>query len=243
MENRPHVIEAISSWLSNANAPAWVQAVGSVLAILVAVLLPAWQRSKSLRDAAADHARQEREHLHRLTTGLRAEINAALVTADRHETVITPGLQQLQEMRERGAIIKNDPIHPGSMSVTDAILYRQIAAELGRLPPKLITSVVLFYTLALDYGRIADAASTAEQAFTHLQSLAPRLKMYGARLIKTMEKFEAAGFALDADIEPTPAELRTIAAQVGYPLDEVARERGLDIHASGPPHSTPSKRQ
>jgi uncharacterized membrane protein YccC len=237
------MIEAPSSWLSNPNTPAWVQAVGTVLAILVAVLLPAWQRSKSLRDAAVDHERQEREHLHRLTTGLKAEINAALVTAHRHETVVTPGLQQLEKQRARGAIIKNDPIHPGSMSVTDAIIYRQIAAELGRLPPPLITSVVLFYTLALDYGRIADAASTAEQAYTHLQSLAPRLKMYGARLIKTMEKFEASGFRLDAQIEPTSAELRIIAAQVGYPLDDIARERGLDINASGPPHSPPSQRQ
>jgi hypothetical protein len=126
------------------------------------------------------------------------------------------------------------------MSVTDAIIYRQIAAELGRLPPNLITSVVLFYALALDYGRIADAAPTAEQAYTHLQSLAPRLKMYGARLIKTMEKFEASGFSLDADIEPTPAELRILAAQVGYPLDEIARERGIDINATGQqPRSTP----
>jgi hypothetical protein len=85
--------------------------------------------------------------------------------------------------------------------------------------------------------------ATTANAFTRLQSLAPRLKMYGARLSKTMEKFEASGFALNADIEPTPAELRTIAAQVGCPVDEIARERRLDIHGSGQPHSTPSKRQ
>jgi hypothetical protein len=57
-------------------------------------------------------------------------------------------------------------------------------------------------------------------------------------LIKTMEKFEASGFAVDADIKPTPAEIRTIAARVGYPLEEVARERGLDINAIGQPRST-----
>lgn len=227
------VTEAILSWLSNANTPAWVQAVGSVLAILVAVCLPAWQRSKSLRDAAADRARQDREHLHRLTTGLRAEINAALVAADRHQTVITPGLQMLQKARAMGATIKNDPINPGSMSVTDAIIYRQIASEVGRLPPELITSVVRFYTQALDYGRFADAAPTAEQAYTQLEGLAPRLKMAAALLIKTMEKFEASDFALRADIKPTPVEVRTIAARVGYPLEEIARERGLDINAIG----------
>jgi hypothetical protein len=225
--------------LSNANTPAWVQAIGSVLAILVAVWIAAWQRSKSLRDAAADRVRQEREHLDRLTTALRAEINAALETADRHQNVITPGLQMLQKARAMEATIKNDPIHPGSMSVTDAIIYRQIASEVGRLPPDLITSVVRFYTQAMDYGRFADAAPTAEQAYTQLQPLAPRLKMAAALLIKTMEKFEASGFALDADIKPTPADVRTIAARVGYPLEEIARERGLDINTSGQPNSTP----
>jgi hypothetical protein len=153
--------------LSDANTPAWVQAIGSVLAILVAVWLPAHQRSRSLGDIEADHARQEKEHLKRLTAGLRAEINAALLAADRHQSAINPGLQRLEEARASGATIKNDPIQPGSMAVTDAIIYRQIASELGRLPPDLITSVVLFYTLALDYGRFADAASTAEQASRH----------------------------------------------------------------------------
>jgi hypothetical protein len=232
------VTEAISSWLSNANTPAWVQAVGSVLAILVPVCLFAWQRSKSLRDTAADRARQEREHLDRLTTGLRAEINAVLETANLHQTAVTHGLQVIQQARARGATIKDDPIHPGSMAVTDAIIYRQIASELGRLPPELITLVVRFYTQALNYGRFADAAPTAEQAYTQLQSLAPRLKMAAALLIKTMEKFEASGFAVDADIKSTPAEIRTIAARAGYPLEEIARERGLDINAIGQPRST-----
>jgi hypothetical protein len=103
---------------------------------------------------------------------------------------------------------------------------------------ELITSVVRFYTQALNYGRFADAAPTAEQAYTQLQSLAPRLKMAAELLIKTMEKFEASGFAVDADIKPTPAEITTIAARVGYPLEEVARERGLDINAIGQPRST-----
>lgn len=210
-----------------------------MLAILVAVWIATWQRSRSLRDAAADREREERERLDRLTTGLRAEINAALETADRHQIVITPGLQMLETARAMGATIKNDPIHPGSMSITDAIIYRQIASEVGRLPPELITSVVRFYAQALDYGRFADAAPTAEQAYRQLQGLTPRLKMAAALLIKTMEKFDASGFALDADIKPTPADVRTIAAGVGYPLEEIARERGLDINASGQPHSTP----
>ena len=48
-------------WLSDPSTPAWVQAVGSVLAILVAVWIPARQRSKTLRDAQAEKARLEKE--------------------------------------------------------------------------------------------------------------------------------------------------------------------------------------
>ena len=115
------------------------------------------------------------------------------------------------------------------MTVTDAIVYRQIAAELDRLPPELITSVVLFYALVLDQGRMADAASTAEEAYKTIQSLAPRLKMYGALLINTMQKFETLGFAVDVDIRPTPAEVRELAASVGYPLDQIIKERGFQL--------------
>jgi hypothetical protein len=66
------------------------------------------------------------------------------------------------------------------MSVTDAIIYRQIAAELGHLPPELITSVVLFYTQALDYGRFADAAPTAEQAL-HISKVSRPASKWSAR--------------------------------------------------------------
>jgi len=51
--------------------------------------------------------------------------------------------------------------------------------------------------------------------------------MHAALLIRTLDKFEASGFAIDADIRPKPDEVRELAAKVGYPLDQVMRERGL----------------
>jgi len=65
------------NWLADSSAPAWVQAVGSIVAIFVAVLIPWRQRRNALRDAAADRTREEREHLRSLTAGLREEIRAA----------------------------------------------------------------------------------------------------------------------------------------------------------------------
>jgi hypothetical protein len=51
--------------------------------------------------------------------------------------------------------------------------------------------------------------------------------MYAALLIRTLDKFVTSGFVVDADIRPNPEEIRQLAAKVGYPLDEVMRERGL----------------
>ena len=189
--------------------------------------VPAWQRRNSQRDASDNRARQEKEHLKRLSTGLRAEINAALEWAHRRQEALEPVLKGLQDARAKGAAIRREPIQPGSMVVTDAIVYRQIASELGRLPPELIRSVVLFYTLALDIGRIADGAPTAEEAYNSVFGVVPRLKMYAMLLIATLDKFERSDFAIDADIHPKSEEVKKLATKAGYPLDQVLRERGI----------------
>jgi Co/Zn/Cd efflux system component len=75
--------------------------------------------------------------------------------------------------------------------------------------------------------RNADAAPTAIQAYRDMLSLLPRLKTHASILLRTLDKFEAAGFSADADIRPTPGEVRQFAAEAGYPLDEIAKERGI----------------
>jgi hypothetical protein len=218
------------TWVSDPNTPAWVQAVGSVLAICFAMGVPAWQRSNLLRDSQNDRARQEKEHLGRLAAGLRAEIRAALETTNLHHEGVEKGLQQLKLSQRNGAIITSGgPIQPGSMAVTDAIVYRQISAELGRLPPALITSVVQFYASALLIGRLADGAPFATAAYESFRGLAPRLKMLAALSVKTIDKFEATGFIVDADIRPTPEEVKELAVRVGYPIDQLMKERGFPV--------------
>jgi len=51
--------------------------------------------------------------------------------------------------------------------------------------------------------------------------------MTAALLITTLDKFEASGFSMDADIRPKPEEIQELAAKTGYPLAEVLRERGF----------------
>jgi hypothetical protein len=165
------------AWLSSPLAPAWAQAIFAALAIIGAVWVSASQQSRSMRDAKKTQARQDTEHLRRLTADLRAEIEAALETAARQQSTIEQTLKQVKSAIEAGAAVKGGPIRAGSIALTDAIVYRQLAAEIGRFPPEVIKLVVQFYTRVLEIGRPADGARSALQVFEILQGLAPRLRM------------------------------------------------------------------
>ena len=220
------------TWLSNPLAPAWAQAVFAALAIIGAVWVSTWQRSRSLRDARDVQAREDKERLRRLTAGLRAEIEAALEAAARQQSTIEQTLQQVSSAVEAGAAVVKRPIRPGSMALTEAIVYRQAAAEIGRFPPGVVRPIVQFYSSILEVGRLADAAPNALKACEILKDLAPRLRMSAAMLIKTLEKFEASGFTAETSPRLAPAEVRELAKEVGYPLDDVLRERGINAQTN-----------
>ena len=84
-------------------------------------------------------------------------------------------------------------------------------------------------THSLELGRLADGASTAETAYETIQQLAPRLMTHATLLIRTLENFEASNFEVDADIRPKPEEVREIATKMGYPIDQILRERGFQV--------------
>jgi len=44
-----------------------------------------------------------------------------------------------------------------------------------------------------------------------------------------LDKFEALGFLVNADIRVTPEEVKELAVKAGYPLTELARERGITL--------------
>jgi hypothetical protein len=183
-----------------------------------------------MRDDRAKHAQQEIEHLRRLTVGVRAEIRAALQMAGAQQERLDQTLSQIADAREQGiSIVASGPIHPGSMVVTDAVVYRQIAADLGRFPPELIKWLVQFYAYAAELGRRADAAPQAVQAYQMLSESGSRLRLLAALVLKTLDKFEASGFSVNADISLKPDEIKELAAKTGYPLADLARERGFTV--------------
>jgi hypothetical protein len=215
----------------SSTAAAWVQAVGSVAAILVAIYVPWRQR----RNASAEREQLETQRLQHLIAALRAEITSAQSAADRWGATINQTLAGLRRAQTQGVtIVNNGPIQPGSLTLTDAILYKEVAGELGRVPPDLVERIVQFYSLTFDMGRIANGASTATRAYEEVLGMLPRFKMNAALLILTLDKFQKSGFRTDVDLHLTADEARRLATETGYPLDDVLKERGLTLSPEGP---------
>jgi hypothetical protein len=197
---------------------------------LVAVYVP-WRQH---RHEVSKRARQDKEHLRRLTAGFRAEVLAASKTANRREFAIKHTFQTVEQAQRSGlTVTEPGPIQPGSLSLSDATLYKQMAAELGRFPPAIISNIVSFYSLIFDTDRISDSAPTAVQAYRELLGALPKFKMYAAILVAILNKFETAEFSTDADLNFKPDEMRKMAAETGYSLDEVLKERGLALSPEG----------
>jgi hypothetical protein len=219
------------AWVSNSVAPEWAQAIFAFLAILFAIGITAWQRSRALRDSKDERIRRDKEHLRRLIAGLKAEIDQTIRAAKNRQESVEQILKNVAAAREQGIRTTLDaPVAPHSMVVTDAIMYRQVAAELGRLPPEIIDPVVSFYAFALEMGRVADRAPSAVEANRMFLAQLPKLRLYAAMLVKTLGKFEASGFAAGAECSTlTGEEVRLLAEQVGYPLDAVLKESGVKL--------------
>src|SRR5208337_2925626 len=93
------------------SAPAWVQAIGSIIAILVAIALPAWQRWASRRDAKEDQEQREIEYSKRLVVALRAEIEFAVEAAGRQYSVAKDTLAAVNKSQQMGAgVIDRGPL-------------------------------------------------------------------------------------------------------------------------------------
>ena len=139
-------------------------------------------------------------------------------------------MKAIEGAKQAGAtIIDRGPLSKGSMAITDAIIYRELASELGRLPPAVISEVVSFYGRALEIGRIAEMGSSALDSYATLHDLAPRVRIGGALVIRLLEKFEQSDFAVDADLKPTREEVLELAKRVDYPIEIILKERGFKI--------------
>lgn len=216
---------------SDPNAPAWVQAIGTIVAVLIAVAVPAWQRHSARKDAKAERAREAKERLERLVAALRAEVSAAVEAAAMHLETAERTFSQIETAKQEGRVVAIDPkpLPPGSITLTDTIVYRAVAPELGHFPPQLAHHIVMFYSNALHLARLIGAAGTVAASLELVKGLAPRAQMNGRVLLELLDKFRQADFAPNADLTLDSKKFEKIADEVGYPLLQVLTERGLNL--------------
>jgi hypothetical protein len=196
------------SWASDPSAPAWVQAIGSILAILIAITIPAWQRRKSQNDAKIERAREGKERLKRLVAGLRAEVNAAIEVAAMHRATAESTLSKAKNAAQAGSplVIGENPFSAGSTLLTDAIVYRSVALELGHFPADIVHHIVMFYSNIHNLGRLVEMASSVFAALELVRDLTPRAQMNGMALLELLDKFRQADFASNADLRLDPKQ-------------------------------------
>jgi hypothetical protein len=216
---------------SDPNAPAWVQAVGTIVAILIAIAVPAWQRHATRKDVKIERARDAKERLERLVAGLRAEVSAAVEAAAMHRETAERTQGQIERAKQEGRLVVTEPtpLPPGSITLTDAIVYRAIAPDLGHFPAQIVHHIVMFYSNTLHLERLIDTAGTVAASLELVKGLAPRAQMNGRILIELLDKFRLADFAANADLSLDPKRVGKIANELGYPLQEVLAERGLKL--------------
>jgi len=213
-----HVTIVLDSGLAD-----WVGAVGSAGAFIAFVIL--WWIDRLV--ARADKRREEKEHFRRLISALRAEIELAIETANGRQFAINNAMAAVEQTIRRGGQVIHKPPSPDSLTITDGIIYRSVASSVGTLPQTVSRDMIQFYGRAMEIERIAMMAATTVNAFETMKELLPRVRMNAALLIATLDRLESADFDPNADLTPTPDEVRRLAAQVDYPLEDIMKERGL----------------
>jgi hypothetical protein len=150
-------------------------------------------------------------------TGLRAKVNAAMETAKHQQSAAEGALAHLAVARKAGVTIANQgPPRAESIVLTDAIIYRQVGSEIGRLPPEVIRRVVMFYALALDTARVAAMGKSFIESTETIRDLMPRARMNGGLLIAVLDKLKKAEFDATAGLKVSAEEARELAGRFGY---------------------------
>jgi hypothetical protein len=72
----------------------------------------------------------------------------------------------------------------------------------------------------------------ALQSYETIYSMLPRFRMNAAVLLVLLQKYQKSNFNPGADLRISLDEMRRLAAETGYPLEQMLSERGLTKGAS-----------
>lgn len=214
---------------------AWVQAIGSIAAIGIAIGVPYYQHSAVEHSKADDQARSIKDQRGRIVAAVRQEI----VTSDeilQARVEAARSTLNVINLRERAGRPVTGPAMPASsFRITEAVIYRAAAAELGILPKPLLGAIIDYYSRVNEIERLAGLQTDARNFLKSALELIPRIRCTGAILRMELDKYEASGCIIETE-EEFQIDQQAIfkaAVDVGYPLEEVAKQRGLDLKAAG----------
>jgi hypothetical protein len=153
----------------------WIEAIGTVGSLAVAVVL--WRADHKRKKEEV--ARENRERVERMLIALKTEIDGAMSVARRQKYTVDRTLVALAAAVQAGKELKGGQAVPGdSMTITDAIVFRAMAPEFGRLPAEVIRNTTTFYTMTRELERLA-LMGDALTVFRQLSELLPRLLVQG----------------------------------------------------------------
>jgi hypothetical protein len=202
----------------------WVQAAGAIIAIAIAIGVPWLQRRHELRDAKLDDEVALKELRKRLTVSMRAEIQAILNSADVKSQAIESTFKKIDALKKVGKEIVERTKDPVALYFTDGVIYRAVAANIGALPPEVVSQAVQFYAYLGETQSFAATAGSQLQYFSIIRDQLPRLKMLAHWLLRVLDRFESAGFADGAVLVIPPVELVQLAELAGYDIEKAAPE-------------------
>lgn len=206
---------------------AWLQGALSIIAIAIAIAVPWWQRRSEIRHAKQESVGEVLSKKARLIAAIAEEIREAEQTASPHyHAAVNTLMLHLAAMRAK-THFDPGPMSRAPLRLTSGVLYQAVAAELGILPPAVLKPIVGFYSSAFNTEHLVSISKTMIEACETMKSHLPRLRMQAAFALLATEKYVRSGFEDDADVSPTPAEVRAAAEAVEYPLEKIMQERGL----------------
>jgi hypothetical protein len=174
----------ISAWMRTESAPGWVQAVGSVVAIAIAIAVPAWQA----HSAEADHRRRRHQRLTIELIGLDdlvhemhdtmaelksfiASYKALKIFMDRDEVRLTDWLGRLN------AIDKQDFPLDGAYVISEC---RRMAFALYGARQRQLSSADMESAMA-DVARLAQTSNALAMAAALGRPMPPPMHSYFGR--------------------------------------------------------------
>jgi len=209
------------------------QAFGNVIGGIIGAAGAFYAVKVTLREQAANEAasdqRLELRRVARIIAGLKSEINETLFTADAQHESAAALILKLKEAAKRGQQITTALPAENMFRLTDGVMYRALASELGALPEGLITDIVKFYNYARTIETVAVSGATVQGGAEVMIQSVPRLRYLGGVLQIALTRFAEANFDPLAATKVTNEERLKVADDVGYPIRELAARRGVTL--------------